>query len=334
MNASRSMKRSASVASLPTPPRTVNSRKRHAPSRPQSRTSNRSVHSHHSSSSEDTDGGEKHAEDDDDDDGGMHIVPHPGRVLFAPRKKQRTDRLDAVVGALAGADRENPFWDGQQQSMDLEEDDADKTVHPVPRTRSSSPEVEEDRVKHRSHAPVSPPPSRRQSKKQRRAPPSEPATPPPEPSTAPSGAPRPVRDSPANPFLDESPASGSGDAEPRTPPPPRAPTEDAEKPTISYVFRGMRATFANPLYNRSPSERARSLLPLEHPDYEPDPACPPRDLFGARKRRQRTNAKPVRDGKRKGSVGGGGTNSEWDSSESEGEGVAPAFSPPKRLFQA
>ncbi|KZT56311.1 hypothetical protein CALCODRAFT_484101, partial [Calocera cornea HHB12733] len=48
--------------------------------------------------------------------------------------------------------------------------------------------------------------------------------------------------------------------------------------TVTYVFRGVRQQFPNPLYNRPLSTQA-SQLPLAHPDYSPPPAAPPRLLF-------------------------------------------------------
>jgi len=99
----------------------------------------------------------------------------------------------------------------------------------------------------------------------------------------------PIRDTPNNPFLedDNSPMSVTEDVvEPSTPTDHHA----AEKPTISYVFRGVRATFANPMYDLPASVREQALLPPEHPDFEPDPLCPPKLLFPeARAKAQRRN---------------------------------------------
>lgn len=49
----------------------------------------------------------------------------------------------------------------------------------------------------------------------------------------------------------------------------------------------MKAEFANPLYNLSPSVRQRSRLPVDHPDYSPEQACPPKLLFPAARRQNK-----------------------------------------------
>jgi hypothetical protein len=43
--------------------------------------------------------------------------------------------------------------------------------------------------------------------------------------------------------------------------------------------RGMKAEFDNPLYQLSPSAHARAALPIDHPEYSPTAACPPKLLF-------------------------------------------------------
>lgn len=111
----------------------------------------------------------------------------------------------------------------------------------------------------------------------------------------------PIRDSPNNPFLDSPPASGSGGSV--------AVESDEDDggdggdigthPTITYVHRGVRRTFPNPYHDpttglpRPPNPN--SLLPPEHPDYEPDLRCVRKVLFpgpeGSRKRRRGRHAK-------------------------------------------
>jgi hypothetical protein len=54
---------------------------------------------------------------------------------------------------------------------------------------------------------------------------------------------------------------------------------------ISFRSRGVKAEFANPLYNLSPTTRARGRLPLEHPDYSPPLTCKPTLLFPEAHRR-------------------------------------------------
>ncbi|KAL5521551.1 hypothetical protein ACEPAF_2299 [Sanghuangporus sanghuang] len=148
----------------------------------------------------------------------------------------------------------------------------------------------------------------------------------------------PIRDSPNNPFLDDSPASLSGE-----PVEPRSPTIPAEKPTIAYVFRGVRAKFANPMYNLPSEVHERSLLPVEHPDYSPDPLCPPKVLFPKSRRRQ-ASPSPTRHKGKNSEVDTRSTNATtstapsaglaagngWDDSDDEAE---LHVTPPKRLFQ-
>lgn len=50
--------------------------------------------------------------------------------------------------------------------------------------------------------------------------------------------------------------------------------------------RGVKTTFANPLFNVDPEEHALSLLPPDHPDFEPTELCPPRLLFPQVQRKQ------------------------------------------------
>ncbi|KAJ9103882.1 hypothetical protein QFC21_002345 [Naganishia friedmannii] len=55
---------------------------------------------------------------------------------------------------------------------------------------------------------------------------------------------------------------------------------EGEKPTIDYVFRGQKTTFANPYYHHDPYHPpASSLLPPEHPEFSPAPVPAPRMLF-------------------------------------------------------
>lgn len=101
---------------------------------------------------------------------------------------------------------------------------------------------------------------------------------------------------------------------------------------IGLDSRGVRTTFTNPHYNLSPSARQRALLPVDHPDFSPDAACPPRMLFSSAKKRTRS-ASPTRK-RTKASVALASTakhktDDEWDDDESTGLHL----SPPKRLFQ-
>jgi len=94
---------------------------------------------------------------------------------------------------------------------------------------------------------------------------------------------RAVRDSPDNPFLvtpenhPEDTPSSSGSAKPS----PHAPLQ--ERPTIAYVFRGVRRECKNPLYNHAQdrpfSPPPESKLDVDHPDYSPAIHCIPKRLF-------------------------------------------------------
>lgn len=54
----------------------------------------------------------------------------------------------------------------------------------------------------------------------------------------------------------------------------------------------MKAEFANPLYNISPSAQERARLPMDHPDYSPSAACPPKLLFPEAHRKLRKKPSP------------------------------------------
>jgi len=115
---------------------------------------------------------------------------------------------------------------------------------------------------------------------------------------------RPKRDSPNNPFLvessekvhlrsewdssddDDEEVVGEARAREGTP----TPTFE-ERPTITYVFRGQKATFHNPLYGLAPEAIAASKLPVDHPDFEAVEACPPKRLFSVGKRKARAHSR-------------------------------------------
>ena len=186
----RPLKRSASTASLPTPPRTLDKRK----SRSRSRHSIQDTDSESNYSQSDSDGGQQ------------------GAKAVSGRKKRRTSI------ALRGADEEeheNEFWTGR--GGDTRDSDG-----------GASPALLQYRIK----APVSPPPSVRQT--------TNTLEPPVTPESAGSssrtarltraGRRQALRDSPENPFLDDSPPSAAGS------PAPRTPTQHEEKPLVTYVL--------------------------------------------------------------------------------------------------
>ena len=123
---------------------------------------------------------------------------------------------------------------------------------------------------------------------------SPPVTPKPQSSTR-----RALRDSPDNPFLatpenhaDDTPSSSNSSAKPS----PHGPLQ--ERPTIAYVFRGVRRECKNPLYNHAQdrpfSPPPESKLAIDHPDYSPAIHCTPKRLFANAhpKRRKPAVSKP------------------------------------------
>ncbi|KAG6867216.1 hypothetical protein C0993_005592 [Termitomyces sp. T159_Od127] len=283
----RPLKRSASVASLPTPPRTHHKRK-HA---------TRSV-----------------AGDDSDTDLDDTASETESEKPHNKNKKQRTSSTKSADA------EEDAFW------LSKSDGDAPATaaapIKHLPRGlvyRRLAPATSTSSV---GSAPVSPPPSNRKPVAV-----SPPATP--EPQRPKRNIP--VRDSPNNPFL-VSPASIVEDSTSPTPSLSPHTPKYQEQPTVTYVFRGVRGTFPNPLYDherkrpRSPS--ARSRLPFEHPDYSPDAHCVPKVLFpmAPRKSRARLPAKTLeeelKNGKRKRSVSVSGSGSE-DDDEDEGDMIMP-----------
>ncbi|KDR66625.1 hypothetical protein GALMADRAFT_259146 [Galerina marginata CBS 339.88] len=120
------------------------------------------------------------------------------------------------------------------------------------------------------------------------------------------------RDSPDNPFLatpqhqlgddsdalspTRSPTASASSANPS----PHTPTHQ-EKPTLTYVFRGVRRVYQNPLYNhaedRPYSPPPASKLPLDHPDYSPAIHCTPKLLFADARRGARKGPSKLAKGK-------------------------------------
>jgi len=95
---------------------------------------------------------------------------------------------------------------------------------------------------------------------------------------------RALRDSPDNPFLDtpknhDDDTSSHSDSSANSS--PHEPLQ--ERPTIGYVFRGVRREIKNPLYNHAQdrpfSPPPESKLAIDHPDYSPSIQCIPKRLF-------------------------------------------------------
>ncbi|KZV99570.1 hypothetical protein EXIGLDRAFT_762449 [Exidia glandulosa HHB12029] len=242
--ARRPLKRSASTASLPTPPYSREKRKRRA--------------SHHDSDSDEDDPNQ--LLDDADDDDNVSEPTEEDRLLTA--KAERLGLLASSKTRPSAPPREPAVK--KRARLDDDASQATKDIKAEPEQPAA--------------APLSPPRSRRQTTAPKIAA-VIPRTPPPRRAKKATSKPVPVRGSPDNPFVDDGPRGG-GSKDTR-PPPRRASEEYEEKPTVTYVFRGVKATFDNPLYNQSPSARVKASLPIEDPEFSPDPAVPPRRLFMA-----------------------------------------------------
>ncbi|EIN09323.1 hypothetical protein PUNSTDRAFT_143793 [Punctularia strigosozonata HHB-11173 SS5] len=274
--------RTSSSISLPTPPRTQHKRKR---------------------------GRSRHTDDSDSDDelnADKDVLPGvPDKGTEAERgAKRRKTGLDTIAEEVVAAEEE-AFWagsatksSGRTVRIKVDEGSGEKTTNVAATPRSST----------RVRAPLSPPPSRRQSrpKAQRTIFATAlrpPQTPPRRSSrTAPRSKrePEAVRDSPNNPFLDKD--SGDTDVSPfESPGTPPQRSEEEERPTVDYVFRGQKRTYANPYYNLTPSRRERAKLPPSHVDFSPEPVMPRKLLFPVRKRVARglshSSSSPSLDGK-------------------------------------
>ena len=213
---SKSLKRSASVASLPTPPRTVRKRSRSR-------------------------GSAYHSSDDEVDDVLPVVSPHasPSQNQHVTEEvgvvSHKRRRIDAVVAELNAEDREDAFWLAGAP-----------VVSQVPKTTSKSSRPRSvSKGKPPSSSRRGLPTSTRRLSQSRAVPASSvPATwsllsPPPTrprrlvtPPRKRPAKPMPVRDSPNNPFLVNS--SDSPGSVPSSPVGPRTPVPDKE--TIYYVL--------------------------------------------------------------------------------------------------
>ncbi|KAJ7017406.1 hypothetical protein C8F04DRAFT_1406001 [Mycena alexandri] len=244
----RPLKRSASVASLPTPPRTHHKRKRAG-----------SKHSSRAASDE-----ELTATDDDDEQ------------------------------LIKEAEDEESFW--------LATNPASTTAA----KNNAAPSLLYRRLQAQADtqtqgvAPVSPPPSHRKPPAKTTVVPrtptpkscstvSAPSTPPVSTRRNGSGAPSLLRDSPDNPFL-SSPLGPQDEVIVNDSDAVLGPQE--EKPTMAFVFRGVRRSFPNPYYNTSPTgPNPNSQLPPEHPDFEPEERGVRKLLFGVARKGGATKKK-------------------------------------------
>ncbi|KAJ7650046.1 hypothetical protein FB45DRAFT_886771 [Roridomyces roridus] len=220
--APRPLKRSASVASLPTPPRTHHKRKR---------------------------SGSKRSRASDDD--------------LTATDEEDDEKL------IKDAEDEESFW----LSTNSAPSNSNSGTAPLLYRR-----LQESQTQGFGLPPVSPPPSHYKPRSAATPTPqsatvSPPSTPPPKRRNAAIPFPR---DSPDNPFL-ASPL-GSEDEVVVS----QTDRVQEEKPTMELVFRGVRRSFPNPHYKGSaPSApNPNSLLPPEHPDFEPDERGVRKLLFG------------------------------------------------------
>ncbi|KAH9946471.1 hypothetical protein B0H21DRAFT_743554 [Amylocystis lapponica] len=232
----------ATSITLPTPPRTATKRKR--------------------SRSRVTDS------DTEDDELSHSRVPSPDQGDHEPSKgksvatgavvlgNKKRKTLDAIAEELSEAQVEEDFWMGSSKDTQRNSSSSDDRrsqyrtggrSRAATRSPSSSPPPAPHLLRRERTGLVSPPPSRRQPKLVPR-----PATPPASTSSRRLRS-LPTRDSPNNPFLSDD--SSAPDAEAAAPEAPSTPKPHAEKPTVTWVFRGTRVEFANPLY-RSPGSPA------------------------------------------------------------------------------
>ncbi|KAJ3740184.1 hypothetical protein DFH05DRAFT_456948 [Lentinula detonsa] len=269
----RPLKRSASAASLPTPPRTNRRQK------------NRKLRTL------------KVIDEEERDEDGATSLDEEEESQGAKYKRRK------ISGVIEENEAdEDAFWMAgsptskkgktKESNVDESDSDSDTTTSFLSRRGQKSSTV--------GSAPVSPPPSHR------RVPAAKIASVAPalklkllpvvEESPSPSGTSPPAtpksskmpasRDTPNNPFLAspldlDNAASGS-----KSPGSSLGPLK--EKATMTYVFRGVKKTYANPYYdhenNKTRSPEPTSLLPPEHEDYTPDLRGAPRALWPRKKK--------------------------------------------------
>ncbi|EDR10237.1 uncharacterized protein LACBIDRAFT_293531 [Laccaria bicolor S238N-H82] len=287
----RVLKRSASTASLPTPPRTHSKRGR----------------------------GRSRGSCDSDSDDQVVLLSDEEELAVSVHKKRRTGE--------ATQEGEDAFWLGTGGLTTRS-----KRAFGSSNSKAVDPSTQAPLIYRRRQAqaqqlqPVSPPPSHRKPMvvSPTNNPPTTPLRTSPRFARAPSTASPPVtpkrksqrrttsvlRDSPQNPFL-ASPLDAVPESDSEESPNQSPKTPYQEKPTVAYVFRGMRREFHNPLYNpitnRPISPPRGSKLPVEHPAFSPDPSCPPKLLFPeAHKRRTAAKGKAKAKGGNGDDVFGGG----------------------------
>lgn len=246
----RTLKRTASAASLPTPPRTTHKKRR-----------KRNV-----DSDEEEEKGMPSEDELESSEDEKPPKPAP-RALYKPKSVSKKATRDKK---LTEEEAESQFWLGTPEgtaSPEPKASKADKKVEKAPSTIGNTP--------------VSPPPSRTnqvgpkfQTPPRKRRPVSSSSSGGGQPLALPDGdEDGPIQDSPHNIFL-----TGSKAAHPIVPLAEEG-SDIEQEPTVTYVFRGKRIEFPNPLYNLPPEAHERSKLPVCDPNFSPSPTIRPKRLF-------------------------------------------------------
>ncbi|KAF7312464.1 hypothetical protein MIND_00260000 [Mycena indigotica] len=231
-------------------------------------------------------------------------LPTPPRTVT--KRKRRTRSLHSDDEGLSSVDEasdEAPDIN-ERLSKEAEEEEAFWRSQTQPKSEPVNGETEDQdhplvyrRLQQASSQtfilPVSPPPSHRKPKprvKQKVRVPQPTSTSP--PSTPPAKR-RKLdlpRDEANNPFL-ATPLDGELEVAPAS-----APSVIDEKPTMTFVYRGVKREFPNPYYDKAKDENPNSLLPPEHPDFEPDERGVRKLLFKVKKHTVSTpkNGSPTR----------------------------------------
>ncbi|KIK63981.1 hypothetical protein GYMLUDRAFT_71444 [Collybiopsis luxurians FD-317 M1] len=271
-HSARPLKRSASMASLPTPPRTSR------------RTKNRKLRSLKAATAEEEREADGSASSDDEQEESGEPKYKKRRISSAQEETQDNEAAFWLAGSLSSG-KETVEEPTTVDAVDSDSDSETTTSFLSRRAQKSSTV---------GSAPVSPPPSHRRPAGAKIAPtlnllpaveenPSPAGTSPPE--TPKSSKMRAFRDSPDNPFLasplDLDAAASTSLSSKELP-------KLEEKPTMTYVFRGVKKTYPNPYYDhekdrpRSPDPNSR--LSPEHPDFSPDLRGAPRALWPRKKK--------------------------------------------------
>ncbi|TFK18449.1 hypothetical protein FA15DRAFT_627880 [Coprinopsis marcescibilis] len=309
----RVLKRSASTASLPTPPRTYRRR-----ARGRSRGSCDS--------------------DSDTEDG----TTRPTQLSSDDEVDDKPGRKRPRVSLVQEKDDEEAFWMAGSEALPSKTGEASTT------TSAKKPQAPllyrklqaSGSTSHAEKALISPPASHRKHTNEVLVPSSpSPATTASAPVTpqlksskkgnlSDTGPVGPLRDSPSNPFVvtplgaEDGVESLAGQNETET--------EDTvyDKPTVTYVFRGVKRVYQNPMFdhlkNRPLSPPPNSKLPVDDPLFSPDPTCKPRLLFPEAHKKRKARKQPMPRAQAKDS------DAESDNEDAFGSIKAPVFGKGKK----